>query len=75
MDFKKIKILLVEDNPDDVFFLSNTLSRVTATHFHLETAPDLAASIQRLAAGDIDLVILDLTLPDSTGLESFHGLK
>ncbi len=75
MDIKTIKILLVEDNPDDVAFLSTVLGKVSGTHFQLETAPDLAASIERLAAADIDLVILDLTLPDSTGLDTFKGIK
>ena len=51
MDIKTIKILLVEDNPDDVFFLGTVLRKVTGTHFQLETAPNLAASIERLAAG------------------------
>jgi sigma-B regulation protein RsbU (phosphoserine phosphatase) len=75
MDIKTIKILLVEDNPVDVLFLSNALNKVTGTHFQLETAPDLAAGIERLAAADIDLVILDLSLPDSTGLDTFKGIK
>ena len=75
MDIKTIKILLVEDNPDDVAFLSTVLGKVTGTRFQLETAPDLAASIERLAAADIDLVVLDLTLPDSNGLDTFKGVK
>jgi sigma-B regulation protein RsbU (phosphoserine phosphatase) len=75
MDIKTIKILLVEDNPVDVFFLRTVLGKVTGTHFQLETAPNLAAGIERLAAADIDLVILDLTLPDSTGLDTLKGIK
>ncbi len=75
MDIKTIKILVVEDNVDDIFLLHTVLRRVTGTHFHLETAHNLAASIERLGAGDIDLVLLDLTLPDSTGLASFTSLK
>src|ERR1022692_1974316 len=75
MDIKTIKILVVEDNVDDIFLLHTVLRRVTGTHFHLETAHSLAASIERLGAGDIDLVLLDLTLPDSTGLDTFTNLK
>ena len=75
MDIKTIRTLLVEDNADDVFFLSTTLKKVTGTEFELESVPTLAAGIERLAAGDIDLIILDLTLPDSSGLATFEGLK
>src|SRR5271170_732114 len=64
MQIKTIKILLVEDNPDDVFFLHAALDRVTGTHFELEIARNLAAAVERLAAGNIDLVLLDPTLPD-----------
>jgi PAS domain S-box-containing protein len=75
MDIKTIKILLVEDNPHDVFFLRTVLDKVTGTHFQLETTPTLAASIQRLDAGNIDVVLLDLTLPDSNGMDTFNGVK
>jgi PAS domain S-box-containing protein len=75
MDIKTIKILLVEDNPNDVFLLGAMLRKATGTHFQLETAPDLAAAIKRLAAADIDIVILDLTLSDSAGMDTFKGVK
>jgi phosphoserine phosphatase RsbU/P len=75
MDTKTIRILLVEDNADDVFFLRNMLDKVTGTRFQLETVPTLADSITRLAAGNIDVVMVDLTLPDSTGLDTFNSIK
>jgi sigma-B regulation protein RsbU (phosphoserine phosphatase) len=75
MEIKTIKILLVEDNPDDVFLLGTVLRKATGTHFQVETTPNLAAGIERLAAADIDVVILDLTLPDSTGLDTFNSVK
>jgi len=75
MEIKTIKILLVEDNPDDAFFLHAALERVTGTHFQLEITHSLAASIERLAGGGIDVVLLDLTLPDSSGMETFKGIK
>jgi phosphoserine phosphatase RsbU/P len=75
MEIKTIKILLVEDNPDDVFFLHAALEKVTRIHFELEIVPNLAASVERLATGNIDVVLLDLTLPDSTGLDTFKAVK
>jgi sigma-B regulation protein RsbU (phosphoserine phosphatase) len=75
MEIKKIKILLVEDNPDDVFLLGNALGKATGTHFEMESVPTLAATLERLAVSDVDVVILDLTLPDSCGLETFDAVK
>jgi sigma-B regulation protein RsbU (phosphoserine phosphatase) len=75
MEIKNIKILLVEDNSDDVFFLRMVLQKVTGTHFQLEPVKSLAAGISRLEQGGIDVVLLDLTLPDSAGMETFHAIK
>ena len=43
MEIKTIKILLVEDNPDDVFFLHAVLDRVTGTHFNSKS-PAISAT-------------------------------
>ena len=59
MEIKTIKILLVEDNPDDVFFLRMVLHKVTGTHFELHPVKTLAAGLSRLAEGNIDVVLLD----------------
>ncbi|HEX4122517.1 MAG TPA: PAS domain S-box protein [Verrucomicrobiae bacterium] len=75
MEIKTIKILLVEDNPDDVFFLRMVLHKVTGTHFELHPVKTLANGLSRLAEGNIDVVLLDLTLPDSTGMETFSSIK
>ncbi|HEY3912839.1 MAG TPA: PAS domain S-box protein, partial [Verrucomicrobiae bacterium] len=75
MEIKTIKILLVEDNPDDVFFLRMVLHKVTGTHFELHPVKTLAAGLIRLAEGNIDVVLLDLTLPDSSGMDTFRSIK
>lgn len=75
MDTKTITVLAIEDNPDDLLFLHSMLDKVSGTRFRLEQAPTLAGGIARLDAGGIDVVLLDLMLPDSRGMESFHGLK
>lgn len=62
------KILLIEDNPDDVIIVEDALKegggRATLS---LETADCLSTGLKILERGDIDAVILDLKLPDSTG--------
>jgi two-component system, cell cycle sensor histidine kinase and response regulator CckA len=71
MVYHPIKLLLVEDNPGDVLLLQETLSEIT--HFELELvhAARLADGLQFLQSDTFDVVLLDLLLPDSEGLETF----
>ena len=66
-----ISVLLVEDNPEHVQFLRQLLATPDLSHFHLETVGSLAEAIEWLKTGSIDLILLDLSLPDSEGLETF----
>ena len=75
MEIRTIRVLLLEDNLEDVTFLRRTLQRVSGTHFQLEPVRSLAEGIARLKAGGIDVVLVDLTLPDSSGLETFNAIK
>jgi two-component system NtrC family sensor kinase len=70
-----IRILLIEDNPGDAELLEVMLARVTGAQFAVECANRLAAGIERLTRGGIDVVLLDLSLPDSQGLETFRTVK
>jgi len=67
----KRKILLVEDNPGDARLLREALSDAGGPSFELEHVNDLSLAVERLSRGGIDLVLLDLSLPDSFGLETF----
>jgi len=64
-------VLLIEDNPGDARLMQEYLSEPSFADFDLAHAASLKEGIARLAAGGIDLVLLDLTLPDCTGLETF----
>ena len=75
MESNTINILLVEDNLDDVHFLRMVLNKGSGVRFHLEPARNLAESLARLAKGGIDIVLLDLTLPESSGMDTFHAIK
>lgn len=66
-----IKILLVEDNPGDARLIREMLAEVKNTTFVLEWVDRLAKALDRIDVGDIDVVLLDLTMPDSSGLETF----
>lgn len=75
MDQKNIRILLIEDNPDDVFFLRMVLHKADGTSFQIEPVEDLASGLERVKQGNCDVVLLDLTLPDSMGLDTFKAVK
>lgn len=80
MDARKVKIMLVEDNPDDVYLTirdlkKNDLDRnlhVTAdgreTLDALETLADAGSPLP-------DLILLDIGLPDLSGLDLLRKLK
>jgi DNA-binding response OmpR family regulator len=70
-----ITILYIEDNFSDVVLVEEMLADETKRSYSLENAPTLAAGMERLEAGGIDLALLDLSLPDSQGLETFLTLK
>jgi len=71
MTDKHIKILLIEDNPGDVRLIQEMLSEASGVSFDLECAGRFSTGLERFAEGGIDVVLLDLGLPDSRGLETF----
>lgn len=71
MNNKQIKILLIEDNPGDVRLIQEMLAGIKDVTFELECADSLQDGLKRLAGGDIDVVLLDLSLPDSRGFDTF----
>jgi signal transduction histidine kinase len=66
-----IKILLVEDNPGDARLIQEMLAEIQDPPFVLELVDHLAKANRRLVEEDIDIILLDLLLPDSNGLETF----
>ena len=68
---KNIKVLLVEDNPGDVFLLQEFLKEVTTVVVDLMPVEKLSEGLNYLASEVFDLILLDLSLPDSQGLETF----
>jgi len=71
MDDKLIKVLLIEDDPEYTYLMRQMLAVVRGTPFDLENTDRLSTGLERLAAGTIDIVLLDLSLPDSWGLATF----
>jgi signal transduction histidine kinase len=65
-----LRILLVEDNPGDARLIRETLRDTGSPAFELHYADRLSAALPLLAARDVDVVLLDLSLPDAHGLET-----
>jgi PAS domain S-box-containing protein len=66
-----IRILIIEDNPPIVRMVGDVLAQAEGSNFFLESVGRLSDGLNRLAAGGVTLVLLDLTLPDSDGMETF----
>jgi signal transduction histidine kinase len=71
-----VHVLLIEDNPGDARLIREMLRETGGTPDSIEVtfADRLALGLQRLTETVADLVLLDLSLPDSTGLETFDRL-
>lgn len=70
---RRYQVLLIEDSAGDSRIIRELLGECAgAIRFDLEWVNRLSAGIARLAAGGIDVVLLDLTLPESHGLETFY---
>ncbi len=65
-----MRALLIEDNPDDVMLLQELLAGAEGDSIELDCVSSVADGIARLAQRDVDIVLLDLSLPDSLGLQT-----
>jgi signal transduction histidine kinase len=70
-----LHVLLIEDNPGDARLVQVLLSEAPNAAIHLEHADRLAAGLDRLATISPDAVLLDLSLPDSQGLDTFARVQ
>jgi two-component system sensor histidine kinase/response regulator len=71
MTAPRLKVLLVEDNLADARLIQESLAERSDEPFDLETVNTLKTGLERLHAGGIDAMLLDLGLPDSFGAETF----
>jgi len=70
-----MKILLIEDNAAEARLIRELLTETPQPGVELEHATSLSAGQERLAAGGVDVVLLDLSLPDSHGLETLLRVR
>ncbi len=69
-----IKVLLIEDNLAEARLLKEILKGNEKKEFHLVNVSRLSEAISLLQQTNFDVILLDLTLPDSQGLQSLAPL-
>jgi DNA-binding response OmpR family regulator len=73
MDMEPIKVLLIEDNKGDCELILQMLNKSEIANFELTQTQRLDSGLKLLEQGKYDVILLDLGLPDSVGLESFKA--
>ena len=69
-----VRLLLVEDNLTDALLARDELEHAVGVQFEVVQVPRLQTALQCLQTQTFDVVVLDLSLPDSDGLETFEVL-
>lgn len=71
---QSIKVLLIEDNLDYAQLIKRILSKKTSSPMEVEHHDSFSGGYERASRGDIDLILLDLDLPDSGNIETMLGI-
>ena len=70
VELQPIRVLLVEDNRGDARLIGETLAGVRSAQFELAHVERLTEALERLRQERFDVILLDLLLPDSQGLDT-----
>lgn len=69
------RVLLLEDNPVNALVVRKTLEASEGPTFNVSHADSLVKALDFIAAGSFDAALVDLNLPDSSGIETFLALQ
>jgi PAS domain S-box-containing protein len=73
MNIERIRVQLIEDNPADVRLVKEVLRNEPG--IIIQTADRISRAIECLSSGQTDVIMLDLGLPDSQGLDALSVLS
>lgn len=71
---KIFKLLLVEDNHGDADLISNMLEGIAEPRYAITEAQRLGQALELAGSNNFDLIVLDLGLPDSSGLDTLRSI-
>jgi len=75
MNMQNIKILLIEDNLDYAQLIKRILSKKTSSAMEVEHHDTFSGGYERASRGGIDLILLDLDLPDSGNIDTLLSIS
>lgn len=75
MQSSPIKLLLIEDNPDDVELVQLALQKAKRIKFETTPVEQLGQALPLLYSQQFDAILLDLSLPDCNGLKTLSQVK
>src|SRR5277367_6056114 len=76
MNTTTLNVLLVEDNPDYAGLVQEWLTAAgDQVSFLLNWTDSLSAGLSRLSRGGVDVILLDLGLPDSDGVDTYIATR
>ena len=67
-----VRVLLVEDCPDHAALISAKLKKATRLRAEITHVDRVSSGLERIADGGFDVVLLDFSLPDSFGIDTFR---
>jgi len=68
-------VLFIEDDVGDAELIQNMLPDGDSRLFDVEWVDRLSVGMERLGKGGVDVILLDLSLPDSQGLDTFSKMR
>src|SRR5436190_23497794 len=71
----RVRVLLIEDNPVDIRWVSADFEKRGAGEFILQSVQQLADGIRILENGEADVVLLDLFLEETKGMETLKRVR
>ncbi len=75
MEDKKINVLLIEDERSVAYLIEDMLKKSEKSRFNVKWVDTLKKGLNELENNKIDIILLDLYLPDSKGLETLSNIR
>ncbi len=72
MGAEHIRVLMIEDDTDFVYLITESIRQKSPIDIDIDVEHSLSAGLKRLESGGYEVVLLDLHLPDSGGIETLH---